>query len=441
MTVSGSDNTGIARTWVTVGPRTRFTAMAVPVHEPTALRRPHRIPSRSHTTTWPQRAYQRCASGRRTPRGTCAHGRLRRPRRQRTAGQGAAGRCGRGRLATLERVHRQLAEPGPGLRPDHSRLVPAVRPTGLRRRLRSTAATDTADRASTVGGSGEHTLRGLARGRGGQPVLRPERVRPGLTCGSTRRLPRWRSSRRSEADPLRVAVRVADRHSGVDTGEIEMRQRGGNVWHSLADRPRGPALVATWTTSASAPAPTSSARALGTAPATRARPTGGPRAREPRSSFPPASPPRLTVGRRRVTRAQEAAHRSCSRRSATARHDSRLTLHGRLTNSDGQPLGRRHGPGVVRLPRRRRRPAFPSGSPAPIATGGSRTSSVRRAIGSFGSATPGSRRIRAATADFELRVPGGQLHPAPVRGGSATDESVRLSGAGAHPASAPRRES
>src|SRR4029453_6207079 len=45
----------------------------------------------------------------------------------------------------------------------------------------------------------------------------------------------------------------------------------------------------------------------------------------------------LTVGHRHVTRRRK-RHIVRLRRSATARHASRLTLHGRLTNSDGQPL-------------------------------------------------------------------------------------------------------
>ena len=34
-------------------------------------------------------------------------------------------------------------------------------------------------------------------------------------------------------DPLRVAVQVDDLHSGLDTGAIEMRRRGGDAWQSL----------------------------------------------------------------------------------------------------------------------------------------------------------------------------------------------------------------
>ena len=48
----------------------------------------------------------------------------------------------------------------------------------------------------------------------------------------------------SDVDPLRIGVRVADRHSGVDSGEIEIRQRGGNLWHSLAAAREGQTLVA-----------------------------------------------------------------------------------------------------------------------------------------------------------------------------------------------------
>ena len=41
------------------------------------------------------------------------------------------------------------------------------------------------------------------------------------------------------ADPLRVAVRAADRHSGIADGEIEMRASGASTWHALRTRPAG----------------------------------------------------------------------------------------------------------------------------------------------------------------------------------------------------------
>ena len=45
-------------------------------------------------------------------------------------------------------------------------------------------------------------------------------------------------------DPLTVAVRANDSISGVATGEIEMRRRGGNTWHPLATRVEGDRLAA-----------------------------------------------------------------------------------------------------------------------------------------------------------------------------------------------------
>lgn len=46
------------------------------------------------------------------------------------------------------------------------------------------------------------------------------------------------------SDPLTVAVRATDSLSGVASGEIEMRGRGGTTWHSLATRVTGDRLTA-----------------------------------------------------------------------------------------------------------------------------------------------------------------------------------------------------
>ncbi len=46
------------------------------------------------------------------------------------------------------------------------------------------------------------------------------------------------------ADPLTVAVRAIDAYSGVAAGEIEMREKGGRTWHTLATRLDGDRLVA-----------------------------------------------------------------------------------------------------------------------------------------------------------------------------------------------------
>ena len=94
----------------------------------------------------------------------------------------------------------------------------------------------------------------------------------------------------------------------------------------------------------------------GTAPETRARPTGGPTAPGPRSSFPSASPPASASG----ARAGRVAASSANGR-ARAQHAGRYAHQAeaaRTPGERGRPAHRRrHGPGVVRLARRRRRPA------------------------------------------------------------------------------------
>lgn len=46
------------------------------------------------------------------------------------------------------------------------------------------------------------------------------------------------------ADPLTVAVRATDSYSGIASGEIEMRRKGGTTWHTLATRLEGDRLLA-----------------------------------------------------------------------------------------------------------------------------------------------------------------------------------------------------
>ncbi len=46
------------------------------------------------------------------------------------------------------------------------------------------------------------------------------------------------------ADPLRIAVTASDRHSGVASGEIEMRREGTQAWHGLETRREEGSLVA-----------------------------------------------------------------------------------------------------------------------------------------------------------------------------------------------------
>ena len=271
--------------------------------------------------------------------------------------------------------------------------------------------------------------RGLARGRGRQPVLCPERVGPGLTCGWTRRPPHWPSSHR--ARPTRSAWPFASRTAtpGSTRGEIEMRQRGGNVWHSLATAREGQAARGI-----------RGRRALPLRRLRVPRPSARDRAGNEASTDRRTTGARATIDlpARFATRADRRAPDGCIRRKKRriVRLRPERDRTARLTAEAARPADqrrrpaarRRDGAGVVRLPGRRRRPGPGRASPGPIGEG--RFTYVVACDPEQGPSVPipGSRRIRPATADFELRVPGGQLHPgasaaAPQRSVRATERT------------------
>jgi hypothetical protein len=275
-----------------------------------------------------------------------------------------------------------------------------------------------------LGGSGEHMLEiWLEDAAGNQsyplsasdPVfLRLDQEPPSLAFEP-----------QNEADPLRVAVRVADWHSGVDAGEIEIRQRGGNAWHSLATAREGQGLVA-YVDDERFRSGAYEFRArvrdrAGNEASTDRRTTGA----RATIDLPARFATGLTVGHRRIVRRKR---RRIVRllRSATAGNNSRLTLRGRLTNSDGQPLD---GATIQ----------VSSDSPGdavglvPVGVahtdGHGRFSYVVRATRNriLRFRYTGSRRIRPATEDFELRVRASssiRARPRRLRNG----QSVRLTG-------------
>ena len=251
--------------------------------------------------------------------------------------------------------------------------------------------------------------------------------------------PRWPSSRRTRPTPARRGTRgrppLRPRHRS-DRDAPPRGRLSGNP----SPRPGGSARwSATWTTSGSAQAHTSSAPAPVTSRETRARRTG--RANGARATIEPARalrhPPQPSGARRVRRRQAEPDDRARARRgSGTA---ARLKLH-RPPGERGRPADRRrHDPGLE--------PTLPATPWA--ASRGCRPHRPRRS----GSATssghpqqgpavslPGSRRIRAATRDFELHVPGVELDPGAAARPSRTDRPCSPQRPGAHPPAAPLRE-
>jgi hypothetical protein len=216
-----------------------------------------------------------------------------------------------------------------------------------------------------------------------------------------------------EGDPLRVAVSASDRHSGVASGQIEMRASGTATWHGLQTRLEASQLVAyvdderfrdgTYQFRAHAvdkagnEASTGS-RADGTAASLR---------------LPARVDTELKVGllrtvvrrgvvrrhgRRRVVRKR--VRRLDSR--VTARHASSLRLTGRLTNADGHPLA---GATVEAVERQADGSLLPLG----FATTGE-LGDFRYVVGATQNREllfryAGSKRIGVARAEFGLLVP------------------------------------
>ena len=262
---------------------------------------------------------------------------------------------------------------------------------------------------------------GLARGRGRQPVARGQRVRPGVPAPRPGGSARWPSSRRAPRDPLRVAVAVQDRLSGLDTGEIEMRQRGGNAWHCARDRPvrpipgglRGRRAIRRRRLRVPRTAPA-------IAPGTRRRPTGGRTARGPPSTCPARLATRLDVG---LPTRQSAG--TASAWSALVAAFDRASRHepeaaGPADQRRRAAARRRHGAGVLRLAGRRRRPgagrACQDRSRRPVHLRRARRPGTRCSA----SATRARGASRPPPDDFDAPGAGRQLHPRAAARGCAT---------------------
>jgi hypothetical protein len=220
-------------------------------------------------------------------------------------------------------------------------------------------------------------------------------------------------------DPLRVAVNAIDRHSGLATGEIEMRASGSLTWHGLRTEQEGSQLVAyvdderfrsglyefrAHAADQAGNEATTGTRTDGSAASLR---------------LPARIDTELAVGLRR-------GHRGGLDRHVAARFGRTLRLSGRLTNADGQPI---EAATVEAMQ------VAPDGTTLPVglATTG-RTGRFRYVVRATRSREllfryPGSRRIGAARAVFHLRVPAASsiaLSRDKVRNGEAVLFSGRV---------------
>jgi hypothetical protein len=215
------------------------------------------------------------------------------------------------------------------------------------------------------------------------------------------------------ADPLRVVVDAVDRHSGLASGDIEMRAAGSATWHGLKTAVDGSRLIAYVDDEHFRKgAYEFRAHAVDRAgnEASTGRRTDGSIAA---IRLPARIDTRLRVGVRRVIVRRRTeyhhGHRTVVRRrirrldnSVVARHGRSIRLTGFLGNADGQPID---GATIEALERR------PDGGNVLLGLATTKRNGAfhyilkaarnREILFRYG----GSRRIGSATRDFTLRVP------------------------------------
>jgi hypothetical protein len=214
-------------------------------------------------------------------------------------------------------------------------------------------------------------------------------------------------------DPLRVTVRAVDRHSGIATGQIEMRATGTAIWHALQTRLEGNQLVAyvdderfrhgtyefrAYAVDHAGNETLTGARADGTVASLR---------------LPARIDTRLRVGLLRAATRRAVVHRRGRRRvvrrrvrrldsTVTERHGASLHLSGRLANADGQPLA---GATIEALERQADGSLLPLGFATTGELGQFRYVVAAARNRQLVFRYPGSKRIGVATANFVLLVP------------------------------------
>jgi len=271
---------------------------------------------------------------------------------------------------------------------------------------------------------GEHTLQVWLEDEAGNQSFALSASDP-LRLRLDQEAPRVTFDAPNPADPLRIAARVEDRLSGLDTGEIEMRRRGGDTWNTLATAREGQSLVAY--------VDDERFRSGGYEFRARARDVAGNESSTDRRAdgsqatldLPVRFTTRLSVGVR-VSKGRGKERRVSLRPEARVRYGRRLKLTGRLENADGQPIdgatlevsADSPGDDTGLLPAGQAR-TDRSGRFTYIVRG-SRNKVVRFRYA-------GSRRIRSATRDFALHVRAASTiaaRPRRLRNG----QTVRLSG-------------
>jgi hypothetical protein len=227
------------------------------------------------------------------------------------------------------------------------------------------------------------------------------------------------------ADPLRVAVNAVDRHSGLASGEIEMRAIGGDTWHGLPTARQGSQLVA-YVDDERFRRGSYQFRAhakdlAGNEASTGNRIDGA----AATLRLPARIDTRLRVGvvRKRVRRG-----RSRIDTNVVARFARLLRLRGRLTNAEGQPL---EAASVEALERQADGTMLPLGLATTNLDGKFRyvvrARRNRQLLFRYG----GSRRIAPATSVFRMWVPAMSsisVNHSKVRNGEAVVFSGRVGG-------------
>jgi hypothetical protein len=235
------------------------------------------------------------------------------------------------------------------------------------------------------------------------------------------------------ANPLRVAVSVEDRHSGLDSGEIEIRRRGGDGWHTLPTARDGERLVG----HLDYERVVSGGYELRARARDRAGNEGSTDRRADGSvatiDVPVRVATRIRVGLPRVTRVRGRGRRRGRGRTrvrllsqARVRHGRQLELRGWLRNVDGQPIGA----ATIEV-----EADSPGDAVGLVPVGFARTdlagrfSYIVRADRSklLRFRYPGSSRMQSAARDFVLHVPASTTMRARPRR-LLNGETVRLSG-------------
>ncbi|MBN1527714.1 MAG: hypothetical protein JW895_01540 [Thermoleophilaceae bacterium] len=420
VTVSGQDNTGVARTWVTVGSQTRSTPWACRYTSPQPCAN-HAGPLSVGTLGITSGQY-RVSVGAQDAAGnirTVAYdARIDNEPPGRVRPSVDLGQAWRRSNRFTIRWQKPPQTHAPIVRAWYRLCGPQGCETG-----QVSGSTETLANL-TVNGSGAHSLeiwledaagnQSFVLGASDPVFLRLDQEPPSLAFEP-----------QSETDPLRVAVRASDSHSGVDTGEIEIRKRDGNTWHALAAAREGSALVA-YVDDERFRSGAYEFRArvrdhAGNEASTDRRTTGA----RATIDLPARFATGLVVGRRKLHRHGK-RRRVRLLRHSRARYGSRISLHGRLSNPDGQPLDA----ATIQVSS-----DSPGDAVGLVPVGVARTDrqgrftyiarATRNRVLRF--RYSGSRRIRSATADFTMSVPAVsslRARPRRLRNG----QSVRLSG-------------